>query len=138
MQCPECGNNLVSDVREQSHRYRGQTIAIATKGDYCLSCGEAILADGEWDRVDAMVRDFHRQVNKTLGEPAFIAKVRHKLQLDQRQAARLFGGGINAFSRYELGKAKPPLSLVQLFRILDCHPEMLHVIQMNGALPKAL
>lgn len=133
MRCPECGNTLVSDVREQSHCYRGQTLAIVTKGDYCLGCGEAVLAEGEWERIDMLVRDFHRQVNKSLGEPEFIANVRRKLQLDQKQAATLFGGGVNAFSRYELGKAKPPLSLMQLFRILDAHPEMMPLLQKTTA-----
>lgn len=41
----------------------------------------------------------------------FITKVRKKLDLDQREAAEIFGGGINAFSRYENGKTKPPLAL---------------------------
>jgi HTH-type transcriptional regulator / antitoxin MqsA len=30
-----------------------------------------------------------------------------------REAAKIFGGGINAFSRYENGKTKPPLVLVK-------------------------
>jgi len=42
-----------------------------------------------------------------------IAKVRKKLDLDQREAAEIFGGGLNAFSRYEKGKTKPPLALVK-------------------------
>jgi HTH-type transcriptional regulator / antitoxin MqsA len=51
--------------------------------------------------------------------------VRKKLDLDQRQAAQIFGGGVNAFSRYENGKTKPPLALVKLLRVLDKHPELL-------------
>lgn len=47
------------------------------------------------------------------------------LRLDQREAAALFGGGVNAFSRYETGKTKPPLALVQLLRLLERHPELL-------------
>jgi hypothetical protein len=35
--------------------------------------------------------------------------------LDQREAAEIFGHGVNAFSRYESGKTKPPLALVKLF-----------------------
>jgi len=35
------------------------------------------------------------------------------------------GGGLNAFSRYETGKTKPPLALVKLLRVLDRHPELL-------------
>ena len=42
-------------------------------------------------------------LHKTV-DPAFIARVRKKLALDQRQAAAVFGGGPNAFSRYENGQ----------------------------------
>lgn len=34
-------------------------------------------------------------------------------------------GGINAFSRYENGKTKPPLALVKLLKVLDRHPDLL-------------
>ncbi|NCV33245.1 MAG: helix-turn-helix domain-containing protein, partial [Betaproteobacteria bacterium] len=54
-----------------------------------------------------------------------ITRVRRKLDLDQRQAAELFGGGVNAFSRYENGKTKPPLALVKLLKLLDRHPDLL-------------
>ena len=55
--------------------------------------------------------------------------MRKKLALDQREAAELFGGGVNAFSRYENGKTKPPLALVKLLRVLDHPPELLDEIR---------
>ena len=55
--------------------------------------------------------------------------MRKKLALDQREAAEIFGGGINAFSRYENGKTKPPLALVKLLKVLDHHPELLDEIR---------
>ncbi|HCG53865.1 MAG TPA: hypothetical protein DEX10_10780, partial [Betaproteobacteria bacterium] len=39
-----------------------------------------------------------------------------------------FGGGVNAFSRYENGKTKPPLALVKLLKVLDRHPDLLNEI----------
>lgn len=68
---------------------------------------------------------FNREVNAMLVDPAFIARVRRKLDLDQREAAQIFGGGVNAFSRYETGKSKPPVALVKLLKVLDRHPELL-------------
>lgn len=58
---------------------------------------------------------------------AYIVNVRKKIDLDQRQSVEIFGGGVNAFSRYENGKIKPPLALVKL---LDRHPELLNEIRM--------
>jgi HTH-type transcriptional regulator/antitoxin MqsA len=72
--------------------------------------------------------DFNKQVNASIVDPAFIARVRKKLALDQRHAAAIFGGGPNAFSRYENGKTKPPLALVKLFMLLDRHPKLLNEV----------
>jgi HTH-type transcriptional regulator/antitoxin MqsA len=44
---------------------------------------------------------------------------------NQREAAEIFGGGVNAFSRYENGRTRPPLALVKLLRVLDRHPDLL-------------
>ena len=51
--------------------------------------------------------------------------MRKKLGLTQRQAAQITGGGHNAFSRYERGEAQPMPAVVNLFKILDKHPELL-------------
>ena len=68
---------------------------------------------------------FSKQVNASFVGPDFSASVRKKLELDQREAAEIFGGGVHAFSRYENGKTKPPLALVKLLKVLDRHPELL-------------
>jgi HTH-type transcriptional regulator/antitoxin MqsA len=68
---------------------------------------------------------FNKQVNAAIVDPEFIGSVRRKLALDQREAAEIFGGGVNAFSRYENGKTKPPLALVKLLKVLDRHPDLL-------------
>jgi len=80
-------------------------------------------------RLDVLMGEFNQQVNAALVDPEFIAGVRKKLALDQREAAEIFGGGVNAFSRYENGKTKPPLALVQLFKVLERHPELLAEIR---------
>lgn len=54
-----------------------------------------------------------------------IRRIRRKLGLSQIAAARLTGGGHNAFSRYERGEAAPLPAVVNLFRLLDKHPEFL-------------
>jgi HTH-type transcriptional regulator/antitoxin MqsA len=73
--------------------------------------------------------EFNKQVNASIVDPKYIVGVRKKLKLDQREAAELFGGGVNAFSRYETGKTKPPLALIKLLRILDSHPELLPMVK---------
>jgi HTH-type transcriptional regulator/antitoxin MqsA len=58
-----------------------------------------------------------------------IRRIRRKLGLSQVAAARLTGGGHNAFSRYERGKAAPLPAVLNLFRLLDKHPELLEEIE---------
>ena len=131
MKCPICGNaELVHDIRDIPYTYKGETTIIPTvTGDFCPACGEVVLTMAESTRVSALMLEFNKQINASIVNPEFIANVRKKLQLDQREAAEIFGGGINAFSRYENGKTKPPLALVKLLRILDRHPDLLAEIR---------
>ena len=131
MRCPSCaGANLVRDTRDIAYTYKGETTTIpAVSGDFCLACGESILAAAESSRVSAAMLEFNKQVNASIVDAGFIARVRKKLALDQRQAAAIFGGGPNAFSRYENGKTKPPLALVKLLMVLDRHPNLLNEVR---------
>jgi HTH-type transcriptional regulator / antitoxin MqsA len=53
-----------------------------------------------------------------------LASIRKRLKLTQAQAAQIAGGGKNAFSRYERGQTKPMAAVVNLFKLLDKHPEL--------------
>jgi len=131
MKCQICaGAELVHDIRDIPYTYKGETTVIPTvTGDFCPACGEVVLTMAESNRVSALMLEFNKQVNAAIVNPEFITHVRKKLNLDQREAAEIFGGGINAFSRYENGKTKPPLALVKLLRILDRHPDLLAEIK---------
>ena len=127
MKCPVCGAaELIHDTRDSSYTYKGETTTIAAvTGDFCPVCAESILDASESDRVMQEMREFSKQVNAAIVDPKFIIRVRKKLKIDQREAAEIFGGGVNAFSRYENGKTKPSLALVKLLKVLDRHPELL-------------
>jgi HTH-type transcriptional regulator / antitoxin MqsA len=131
MKCPVCGAaELIHDTRELPFTYKGETTVIAdVTGDFCPACAESILDAAESNRVMREMRAFSKQVNAAIVDPAFISNVRKKLDLDQREAAELFGGGVNAFSRYENGKTKPPLALVKLLKLLDRHPDLLNEVR---------
>ncbi|NWD06904.1 type II toxin-antitoxin system MqsA family antitoxin [Pseudomonas gingeri] len=108
------------------YTYKGESTCIAAvTGDYCPACGESLLDAAESSRVSTAMLQFNKQVNASIVDPGFITAVRKRLALDQREAAEIFGGGVNAFSRYENGRTKPPLALVKLLKLLDRHPELL-------------
>ncbi len=131
MKCPFCAAvELVQDTRDMPYTYKNESTVIpAVIGDFCPACGEAVLGVAESKRTSAAMMEFNKQVNASIVAPGFIANVRKKLALDQREAAEIFGGGINAFSRYENGKTKPPLALVKLLRLLDRHPDLLNEVR---------
>ncbi|NWL80504.1 antitoxin [Pseudomonas taiwanensis] len=131
MKCPSCAaSELVHDTRDMPYTYKNESTTIPTvTGDFCPACGETVLEAAESARVSAAMLEFNKQVNASIVDPSYIASVRKKLALDQREAAEIFGGGVNAFSRYENGKTKPPLALVKLLKILDRHPELLNEVR---------
>ncbi|MCQ2995612.1 type II toxin-antitoxin system MqsA family antitoxin [Pseudomonas syringae] len=132
MKCPSCGAaELVHDTLDMPYSYKtASTIIPQVTGDYCPVCDEVVMSASESARVSASMLAFNKQVNASTVDPRFIATVRKKLALDQREAAEIFGGGVNAFSRYETGKTKPPVALIKLLKVLDRHPELLNEVRM--------
>lgn len=89
----------------------------------CEPCGEVEFHADSARRYAAagdelVLRDRQRQSKE-------IRRIRRKLGLSQVAAARLTGGGHNAFSRYERGEVAPMPAVLNLFRLLDKHPELL-------------
>lgn len=91
-----------NDNGDLPYTYKGETTPpiAAVTGDLCPACAVSVLHAAESDRVMREMRAFLKQVNAAMVDPAFITSVRKKLDLDQREAAEIFGGGVNAFSRY--------------------------------------
>ena len=131
MKCPSCGAaTLVHDTRDVAYVYKSEsTILPQVTGDFCPACSEYVLDAAESRRTMRLMSAFGKHVNAGFVDPQFIVSVRKKLDLDQREAAEIFGGGVNAFSRYENGKTKPPLALVKLLKVLDRHPELLDEVK---------
>ncbi len=131
MKCPSCGEaKLVRGTHDLPYVYKGRTLTLEhVTGEFCPACGESILDAEESRRTMALMKEFNVSVNAELADPAFILSVRKKLNLDQREAGEIFGGGTNAFSRYETGKTKPPVALVKLLKVLYQHPELLQEVR---------
>ena len=129
--CPECGaSSPVHDTRDAPYTYKGQSTVIpAVTGYFCAACGEVTLDRDSVDRFGDLVGAFQRHVNSGAVNPTYIRDVRKKLKLGQHEAGEIFGGGVNAFSRYETGKAQPPVSLVKLLGLLDRHPHLLDEVR---------
>jgi HTH-type transcriptional regulator / antitoxin MqsA len=128
MKCPTCGiGKLIVATRDMPYDYKGKrTVIKAIKGKFCNNpkCREVIADIEESARMSKEMLEFNRKINRELTPIDLLANVRERFKLNQQQAARVFGGGANAFSRYESGKTKPPLALIKLFEVLDKHPDL--------------
>ncbi|STQ73402.1 type II TA system antitoxin MqsA family protein [Hafnia alvei] len=131
MHCPECGSkNTIKDYRDIPFTYKGQsTVVKAVGADWCLDCGEGVIFKDESLRIDSILTEFNKQVNASIIDPEYVVAMRKKLNLSQSEAGEIFGGGVNAFSRYETGKALPQVSTIKLLKLLDKYPELLEEIR---------
>ena len=123
--CGECGS-LVFAFDDETFRveHRGDTHEVSNlSGWRCSACGDVVFSPDSAARCAAAGDALVLAARRKLGQE--IRRTREKLGLTQAKAARLTGGGHNAFSRYEPGEAVPMPSVVNLLRLLDRHPELL-------------
>lgn len=90
MRCPICGGSeLAPDIQGMPYSYKGEmTVIPEVSGDYCSACGECVLSHDEAMRVSHLMTAFERQVNANVVDPSFIASIRRKFDLDQREAGK--------------------------------------------------
>lgn len=126
LNCEKAG--MVRGKKDKVVEYRGKQVTIAAvDGWHCPACGECEFSRGEGKRYAATMEQLRAAID--MHESSELARIRKKLKLTQKEAAAFAGGGVNAFSRYEHGKSKPVAAVVNLFRILDKHPELLDEIR---------
>src|SRR5512140_2710875 len=82
----------------------------------CTDCGEVEFDASSARRYAAAGDELVLRARERRAKE--IRRIRRKLGLSQLAAARLTGGGHNAFSRYERGEATPLPAVINLFRLL--------------------
>jgi len=131
--CPVCGSGtLERKTKRQTFRYKGKTFRYEQPGLWCPACSEGLLENADMDATERLLYDFRASVDGYL-PTAEVRRIRKKLALTQKRAGEMFGGGHNAFSRYESGSVRPPKSTDTLLRLLDHHPELLNEIPKGKA-----
>lgn len=125
-QCPGCGYREMQRREDHAETIRHGERSVTVEGLsgwFCPECSEAMLDEASSRRYgeagDALIRQQREAIKRE------IKRIRMKLGLSQKEAAAIFGGGVNAFSRYERGEVEPGPSTVKLLHLLDKHPELL-------------
>jgi HTH-type transcriptional regulator/antitoxin MqsA len=126
-QCGQCGARGMHRFESETFvvEYDGRSAEVTgTSGWRCGSCGEVEFDAESAVRYAAAGDALVMAARKRAGGE--LRRIRKRLKLTQEQAAHLTGGGHNAFSRYERGESPPMPAVVNLFKLLDRHPELLH------------
>jgi len=90
----------------------------------CPQCS-ADFVDAEQSRHNLVVTQIASGETPSFILPADIKTWRDSLSLTQREAARILGGGTNAFSKYETGEVTQSDAMDNLLWLVIKHPELL-------------
>ena len=115
--CPLCGAGELALLKEPDElQYKGQALLVEMEYAVCRQCGEETILPEQIKRNDCNVRDAWRKADGLLtGEEIFA--LRKQLGLTQQDAAKMFGGGANAFSKYERGAVIQSDGMDKLLRL---------------------
>ena len=124
--CANCGAPGAVAFKGETFRISHKGVSAEVKGlsgRRCSSCAEIEFDQRSAKRYAAAGDKLVLQARAA--QRSEIRRIRRKLGLSQAKAAELTGGGHNAFSRYERGESAPLPAVVNLFRLLDRHPDLL-------------
>lgn len=129
MSCPECGDKMTFKTKKEELEYKDYTTTIRTKGWWCGSCGEGILAAEALKASERAFLELKADVDGLL-RPEEVAEVRKRLRLSQRRAGELLGGGPRAFQKYESGQVMVSAAMSNLLRLLDRDPRRIEELEL--------
>lgn len=115
--CPACGSSKFENLhKSESFHYKNNDFVIDSfEYSKCSECGFELINPAQIKRNESKIKDQFRHIDGLLtGEE--IKAVREKYNLTQEGAARIFGGGPNAFSKYERGEVIQSQSMDRLLR----------------------
>ena len=117
-QCPICGEGQVtSHVQQVEHEYKGHKAMLSSHYQECDACLSEFAGAREGKLSKRGIMAFRKSVDGLL-TGAEICALRDKYKLTQAQAAKLFGGGPVAFSKYENDDVSQSESMDSLLRLV--------------------
>ena len=116
--CPICGEGHVTDhVDAVESEYRGKTAMLPMHYQICDTCHSDFAGAAEGKKNKRAIMAFRKSVDGLLTGTEIVA-FRKKYKLTQDQAAKLFGGGPVAFSKYENDDVSQSESMDSLLRLV--------------------
>lgn len=138
--CPFCEQGTLSpNVGTESVRHNGKMLEVeGFQFSLCNKCGEEMVRPEQARENEVLIADAKHQLDGTLST-ADLKCFRLRHGLTQGEAAQLFGGGQNAFSKYERGEVLQARSMDLLIRVFDTFPEVQRYLrQRSGLSPESV
>ncbi len=123
--CPVCeSGKLTVRTHVGQFSYKGQNLSVPGL-EYCEcdSCGADPVMANQAKRNQVKIADAKRASDKLLCSQE-IVEIRRNLGLTQHAASAVFGGGLNAFSKYERGEVLQSEAMDRLLRVASGFPEV--------------
>jgi len=130
--CPICGDGLLKEKKiQETFEYKGNRLSIDNYIVYeCSECEESLVDPKTLKETEKSIRNFHRKVDGLLTSEE-IKEIRTSLGHTQETFARILGGGVKSFARYENGSVTQSKPMDNLLRIVKEFPYTLILLD-NG------
>ena len=137
LECPNCETvgSLVTSVYADDFVHGKSTVHVGGLECYvCSKCGaDPVFAD-QARRNHARITDARRAADGLL-TGVEIRALRDRFSLSQQEAATIFGGGANAFSKYERGEVTQSDAMDRLMKIVAGYPFLLDALRVLAGVP---
>ena len=119
--CKLCKSEDVSGfVEVEDISYKGKDLQVSIAYSVCNNCDREFVSKPQIIQNELALRAVKKTFDGLLSSEE-IVRAREELSLTQEQAARVFGGGRNAFSKYERGEVSQSVAMDKLIRICLNH-----------------
>lgn len=123
--CPKCsGSDIASRSYSDTVDFRNLEFDVEGLLDSkCQNCGHVWTTHEQNLKNQTLIREIYAgerdrlRAKQGLLSGQEIAQLREQLGLNQREAAALFGGGYNAFNKYESGEVLQSFAMDRLLRL---------------------
>ncbi|NSY33794.1 type II toxin-antitoxin system MqsA family antitoxin [Pseudoalteromonas sp. JC28] len=124
--CKLCKSEQVNQFSElETIIYKESELSVEMEYSVCENCGREFVSKQQILNNDARIRDAKKVVDGLLTSTE-ILEARESLGLTQEQASLVFGGGRNAFSKYERAEVSQSASMDKLIRMCLKHSNIFH------------
>jgi len=115
--CHKCqSNNITLNSELGEYTYKNSKYYVEIEYSFCNTCNREFISKSQILDNEKRIRDSKKQIDGLLSARE-IKAIREKLKLSQTDAASVFGGGKNAFSKYERSEVTQSMAMDKLLRL---------------------